>query len=204
MSLRSAPDERHPRHGANAPAGQSEPVERRDYARTILGAGRHCSPCSTTFSDLSRVEAGRLKIERAPFRPADLLHEVQALFNESALQKQLGLSVVWSGNNHDCYLGDSHRLTQMLSNLFSNALKFTVRDRLTFTAAKWNEMVSQPYWNSQRCRYRHRHSGRQSGTCFSSRSVRRQFDHAKIRRIGSGLVHREQSCATDGWNSRRR
>ena len=104
--------------------------ERQDYARTILGAGQTLLSLLNDILDLSRVEAGRLKIERAPFRPADLLHEVQALFNESALQKQLGLSVVWSGNNHDCYLGDSHRLTQMLSNLFSNALKFTVQGQI--------------------------------------------------------------------------
>ena len=104
--------------------------ERKDYARTILNAGRTLLALLNDILDLSKVEAGRLRLERAPFLPARLLNEMQSLFHESAHQKQLRLIAVWSGNSQDRYLGDSNRLSQMLSNLISNALKFTEQGQI--------------------------------------------------------------------------
>ena len=99
--------------------------ERKDYARIIVNSGQTLLTLLNDILDLSRVEAGRLELEQIPFQPAQLIHEIQSLFQESARHKQLELNAQWSGEAQARYLGDPHRLQQMLSNLTSNALKFT-------------------------------------------------------------------------------
>jgi len=108
-------------------------AERQDYARTILNSGQSLLTLLNDILDLSKVEAGKMAIEYVPFQPAQLLHEIQVLFHETALQKHLELTVLWQGDTSARYLGDSHRLRQMLSNLVNNALKFTTQGKIDIT-----------------------------------------------------------------------
>lgn len=104
--------------------------ERKDYARTILNSGQTLLTLLNSILDLSKVDAGRIELEHLPFLPAQLIHETHALFQESAHKKQLALEANWTGNALARYNGDSHRLQQMLSNLVSNALKFTEQGKV--------------------------------------------------------------------------
>ena len=110
--------------------------ERQDYSRTILKAGQTLLSLLNDILDLSKVEAGHLQLESTPFQPAELLREVQSLFHEPSLQKQLRLSAVWSGDDLARYIGDSRRLSQMLSNLINNALKFTAQGQIDIRASE--------------------------------------------------------------------
>ncbi|MEW6677536.1 MAG: PAS domain-containing protein [Pseudomonadota bacterium] len=98
--------------------------ERRDYARTILHSGESLLSLLNDILDLSKVEAGRLELDPEAMDPAQVLHEVHALFSESSSRKGLVLEETWHGARRQ-YLADAHRLFQMLSNLVSNAIKFT-------------------------------------------------------------------------------
>jgi signal transduction histidine kinase/ActR/RegA family two-component response regulator len=75
--------------------------------------------------DLSRIEAGRLELETAPFHLPTLLQDLRVLFAGQARAKGLTLSVSVPGHLNVMLMGDKHRLLQVLVNLVGNAVKFT-------------------------------------------------------------------------------
>jgi len=75
--------------------------------------------------DLSRVEAGKLELQGAAFDPQQLIQEVALLFRELVEAKGLTIAARWAGPAAVRYWGDPLRLRQMLTNLVSNAAKFT-------------------------------------------------------------------------------
>ena len=117
--------------------------ERFDYARTILESGQTLLTLLNDILDLSKVEAGHLELERRPFRAARLIDDIQALFRESAHQKGLTLRAEWRSPRTSSYLGDQHRLRQMLSNLLSNALKFTAAGEVALVACELGRIDGQ-------------------------------------------------------------
>lgn len=75
--------------------------------------------------DLSRIEAGHTVLERAPFSPVKLLHDVVASFAARAHAKGLRSYAVAAPDTPDAVVGDATRIRQILDNLVSNAIKFT-------------------------------------------------------------------------------
>ncbi|MBK9576140.1 MAG: response regulator [Fibrobacteres bacterium] len=75
--------------------------------------------------DLSKIEAERISIEFVDFRPADLIGQVSGLFGPTARAKGLALVSSWESAPEAMAVGDPSRLRQILSNLASNAIKFT-------------------------------------------------------------------------------
>ncbi|CAK0771147.1 two-component system, sensor histidine kinase [Gammaproteobacteria bacterium] len=107
--------------------------ERQDYARTILNSGRMLLTLINDILDLSKVEAGKIKLEISSFEPENIINEINVLFAEVARLKSLRLESVWFGAPA-LYLGDSGRLRQMLTNLVSNAIKFTAKGQVRIEA----------------------------------------------------------------------
>lgn len=101
-----------------------EAARRRDYARIIVHSGEALLKILNDILDLSKVEAGRFALDPVQFSPAQLIAEVRALFGDIAGERGLTLEGRWLGPN-TAYVADSGRIRQMLSNLVSNALKFT-------------------------------------------------------------------------------
>ncbi|MEY4979058.1 MAG: putative sensory/regulatory protein RpfC [Pseudomonadota bacterium] len=97
----------------------------RSHARTILQSGELLLNLLNDILDLSKVEAGQLSLNPGVVAPAELLAHVCTLFAPSAEAKGLDLRGVWLGEPVQRYQGDAYRLQQMLSNLVSNAIKFT-------------------------------------------------------------------------------
>ncbi len=75
--------------------------------------------------DLSRIEAGQLVLARKAFRPSDLAQEVIASFTAMAQAKGLELRNASDTSAQTWRMGDAARVRQVLSNLVSNAIKFT-------------------------------------------------------------------------------
>jgi signal transduction histidine kinase/DNA-binding response OmpR family regulator/CHASE3 domain sensor protein len=82
------------------------------------------------FLDLSRIEAGAVRLERAPFRIREIVDDAVATFRESANRKGIALEVEIDPAAPGWALGDSLRIQQVLVNLLSNALKFTAAGRV--------------------------------------------------------------------------
>jgi PAS domain S-box-containing protein len=108
---------------------QLQDVDRRDYARTILNSGETLLTLLNDILDFSKIEAGKYELESSPLEPQQLLRETQALFLATASRKGLSLESEWNGPQQR-YLGDPHRLRQMLANLVGNAIKFTAHGRI--------------------------------------------------------------------------
>jgi signal transduction histidine kinase len=102
-------------------------VERQEYVRTILTSGETLLTLLNDILDLSKVEAGKLELQRAAFDPGQLIQETASLFREQIESKGLHLEYYWTGEAALRYWSDPQRLRQMLSNLISNAIKFTDR-----------------------------------------------------------------------------
>ena len=111
-----------------------EQGEREDFARTILTSGQTLLTLLNDILDFSKIEAGKLKLEAKVFEPQQVVHETQLLFSDMATQKGLRLEASWDALGARRYMGDSHRLRQMLSNLVSNAIKFTPRGQIGIEA----------------------------------------------------------------------
>lgn len=98
----------------------------RGMLELILGSGQHLADVISDILDLTRVEAGTLRIQPAPCDPIRLLNELCEVLKYRAADKKLTLRV----NRHSPVPTvelDPTRLRQILLNLVGNALKFTER-----------------------------------------------------------------------------
>jgi PAS domain S-box-containing protein len=75
--------------------------------------------------DISKLESGKLEIEKICFKLKDPVNEAVQLFEHQAKEKSLNLEVKYAEVLPDCVWGDPTRLRQILVNLVSNAIKFT-------------------------------------------------------------------------------
>ncbi|HKK13222.1 MAG TPA: ATP-binding protein, partial [Gammaproteobacteria bacterium] len=80
--------------------------------------------------DFSRVEAGRVQLEKVPFDAAAVIGEVAGLLRVSAHQKGLELVDHMAADFPETVYGDPLRFRQIVTNLVSNAVKFTSRGRV--------------------------------------------------------------------------
>lgn len=100
-------------------------AERVSFASTILQSGEALLALLNDILDLSKVESGKVQLERMPLDPALLLEETRCLFAETVRAKGLCFDLKWAGPAGGRYYTDGGRVRQMLNNLVSNAIKFT-------------------------------------------------------------------------------
>ena len=84
--------------------------------------------------DFSRLDAGRMTFEHAPFSPAALTEEMLRVHNPGAVEKGLLLTASQEPEMPDLVIGDAGRVRQVLHNLVSNAVKFTRSGMVTLNA----------------------------------------------------------------------
>lgn len=84
--------------------------------------------------EYSKLEAGRLELERLPLGPREMMEEVCHLFRPSAQMKGLDLRIVPNDKLPGVVLSDPSRLRQILNNLMSNAIKFTPQGHVELRA----------------------------------------------------------------------
>jgi CheY-like chemotaxis protein len=106
--------------------------EQRDYVETITSSGQHLMEVLTEVLDFSRIEAGRLELDEAPFALAGLVEEVARLMSPPARGKGLRFNWRITGAAPALVKGDATRLRQVLLNLLGNAVKFTREGSVDF------------------------------------------------------------------------
>ena len=96
-----------------------------DYLAKLQAASKHLLSIIDDVLDLSKIEAAKLEIEHLVFSLDDVLDDVATLIGVRASEKEVELIVSRQPNVPVLLLGDPLRLGQILSNLASNAVKFT-------------------------------------------------------------------------------
>ncbi|MFH0724997.1 MAG: response regulator [Pseudomonadota bacterium] len=95
------------------------------YAHTARSSGEALLGIINDVLDLSKIEAGKLKLEEIGFNPNQTVEEVIALLAGPARQKALELTFSVAPDVPRFVTGDPGRLRQVLLNIVSNAIKFT-------------------------------------------------------------------------------
>ncbi|HET6720670.1 MAG TPA: response regulator [Rhodocyclaceae bacterium] len=99
--------------------------KQRDYAEKIDTAGQHLLRLIDQILDLSKIEAGKLQLESADFNVHLLIANLSSVMVGKANDKGLRIACEVDAAIHYALIGDSLRITQILINLCSNAIKFT-------------------------------------------------------------------------------
>ena len=112
------------------------PPRQKRYSEVIVRSGQSLLTIINDILDFSKIEAGKLELERIPVRPADAMSDVVSLFWERAAKAGLDLATYVGPGVPEAIESDPVRLSQVLSNLVSNALKFTERGSVVIAARR--------------------------------------------------------------------
>lgn len=109
--------------------------EQKGFVETIRSSGRSLLTVINDVLDFSKIEAGKLTIENVGFNIAQCIREASELFVPKA--RDNGTTITWdiSSTLPDTAVGDSMRLRQVISNLVSNAVKFTRSGNIQIVAS---------------------------------------------------------------------
>ena len=102
----------------------------REFVRIIQGSGRSLLGIINEILDLSKIEAGKLELERIPFSLWELVEEAASMFQDRVREKRVELVLDVSPRCPEFIVADPLRLRQVLLNLLSNAFKFTERGQV--------------------------------------------------------------------------
>jgi len=102
-------------------------VRSREHVETIMCNSRHLLEIINDILDLSKVEAGKLRVERVRCAPLDIVADIQSMMRARAAGKGLTFRVECAGPVPRHIETDPTRLRQILLNLVGNAVKFTER-----------------------------------------------------------------------------
>lgn len=97
----------------------------RNMVRLVETSGRALEGLLSDILDLAKIDSGRISIRSEPFILTRVVEDVCTLFDASAAQKGLPLRFFVEDDIAGQFIGDDLRLRQVLSNLVSNAIKFT-------------------------------------------------------------------------------
>lgn len=107
--------------------------ERQQYLEIISRSGRSLARIIDDILDLSKVEAGKMRIELAEFSLSELIEDVLRMFQDRVRNKKIELKFDPVGCPTELLVSDPARLRQILVNLVGNAIKFTSHGGVTLS-----------------------------------------------------------------------
>lgn len=113
--------------------------QQKDYVQNIHSAGENLLALVNDILDLSKIEAGMMSVEEVRFSLHTLMQSVGSMFREKIREKGLALHIHIDPAVPDVLQGDAVRLTQILVNLISNAVKFTEQGHIKLEAIQVEE-----------------------------------------------------------------
>ena len=139
-------------------------VSQRSMLKTMVASADALNQLLSDLLDFNRLEAGKIEIASEPFELGEVVSEAAALFAFQARAKGLEFDVRVADDARRVVLGDAARIKQILTNLLSNALKFTQAGRVTLTVAR-GALDDRCYFEV-----------RDTGVGFEPRDAERLFD----------------------------
>ncbi|WP_165903753.1 hybrid sensor histidine kinase/response regulator [Hymenobacter gummosus] len=105
--------------------------EQTEYLAAIQGSSQNLLTIINDILDSSKIEAGKMTLERTPFGLRGLLQRVGRMFEFATATKNLQLRLELAPEVPPAVFGDPVRLNQVLVNLIGNAIKFTTAGAVT-------------------------------------------------------------------------
>jgi len=99
--------------------------DRISHLQTLRRNGEHLMSLVNDILDVSKIEAGKMTVERIATSPSQVIFDVASLMRARALEKKLAFEVDFAGPFPETVAGDPTRFKQIMVNLVGNAIKFT-------------------------------------------------------------------------------
>jgi two-component system, sensor histidine kinase and response regulator len=115
-------------------SGTSLTNEQRGYLDTVIRCAQSLLDLLNDVLDLAKVEAGRVTLEHIAFDPRQVVESVGAVLGPRAAERGIELVCRVAGSMPTQVYGDPARLRQVLTNLTTNAIKFTRRGEVMMVA----------------------------------------------------------------------
>jgi signal transduction histidine kinase/DNA-binding response OmpR family regulator/HPt (histidine-containing phosphotransfer) domain-containing protein len=119
------------------------PPDQHDFLRTAYTSARQMLRIVDDILDFSKLEANKLQLETTSFNLRDLLDSIIRLMEKPAETKGLRLLLQIDPSVRLALRGDPVRLRQIITNLISNALKFTERGSVSLVVSRKGETRTQ-------------------------------------------------------------
>ncbi len=104
---------------------ENEDPDNEEYIDALKFSGESLHSLINDILDYSKIEAGKLRLESVDFSIVDLLNKINSSFKFKTQAKPIELKLIIGEYTPYRLFGDPTRLTQILNNLVSNAIKFT-------------------------------------------------------------------------------
>lgn len=104
---------------------QEQDFQKTNYLKMILDCCTTMEGIINNILDFSKLEAGKFQIDEKPFSFYDFISKMEKMFGMLTMRKGLRFTLNVAPEIPDKVIGDELRLTQILNNLVSNAVKFT-------------------------------------------------------------------------------
>ncbi|MEB3280713.1 MAG: response regulator [Lyngbya sp.] len=118
-------------------------VDEQDSLEVIRSSGQHLLTLINQVLDLSKIEAGRMKVQQRKFDLFHLLQSLERMFTQKSKEKHLNLKFESPENLPDFICTDETKLRQILINLLSNAIKFTQKGEIILRVLpRWSNLPS--------------------------------------------------------------
>lgn len=108
------------------------------YLNVICKSGQNLLVIINDILDLSKIEAGKMELEKRPFPLRNTLESIKLILNIRAEEKNIFLNESIDNQIPDYVIGDETRFTQIITNLLGNAIKFTEDGGVTLKAELLN------------------------------------------------------------------
>ena len=115
----------------------NEPAKVEDCLKKVELSSKHLLALINDVLDMTKIESGKMEIRSEPFEFEQLIENLDNIFQIQAETKKISFETTINGKLYSPLVGDSLRLNQILSNLISNALKFTsAGGNITFSVSE--------------------------------------------------------------------
>ncbi|NHC03616.1 response regulator [Acinetobacter sp. 187] len=113
------------------------------YLQTIRKSSAHLLALINDVLDFSKIDAGKLELETAPFDLEEAIFDVMDMLSPLAAQKQIDMAFYFADTVPKHVIGDALRVKQILTNLISNAIKFTPDGEIIVRARMEHDDIGQ-------------------------------------------------------------
>lgn len=117
------------------------PTQQRESINIVKRNGEHLADLIESLLEVSKIEAGRVTLQRDEFKLKVVLQQLVDMFQMQASKKGIKFHYITSANLPDYVATDKQRFRQILINLISNAIKYTEHGSVTFKVTYRSEVA---------------------------------------------------------------